>query len=83
MVVVTDSTSRFSWSFQINAQGDLVNGEPFYRLEMPESGWTSGAKGVVLDSIGQVYFATSLGIRSAKRTGAWRRFCIRRKAAAA
>ena len=69
MLVVTDSVSRFSWSFQIDAEGGLVNGEPFYRLEMPESGWTSGAKGVVLDSIGQVYFATSVGIQVCEANG--------------
>ena len=34
--VVTDAQSRFSWSFQIAADGSLLNGEPFYRLEMPE-----------------------------------------------
>jgi sugar lactone lactonase YvrE len=63
MLVVTDAQSRYSWSFQIAADGSLVNGEPFYRLEMPESGWMSGVKGVTEDSIGQVYFATPLGIQ--------------------
>jgi gluconolactonase len=69
MVIVTDSTARFSWSFQIDAKGDLVNGEPFYRLEMPEEGWTSGVKAAVLDSIGQVYFATALGIQVCEANG--------------
>jgi gluconolactonase len=69
MLVVTDAQSRFSWSFQLEADGSLVNGEPFYRLEMPESGWLSDVKGVTEDSIGQVYFATPLGIQGSEANG--------------
>lgn len=69
MLVVTDAQSRFSWSFQLQADGSLVNGEPFYRLEMPESGWLSDVKSVTEDSIGQVYFATPLGIQGAEANG--------------
>jgi sugar lactone lactonase YvrE/predicted esterase len=69
MLIVSDAHSRFSWSFQIAADGGLVNGEPFYRLELPESGWKSGALGVVEDSIGQVYFATPLGVQICEANG--------------
>lgn len=69
MLVATDAQSRFSWSFQIAADGSVVNGEPFYRLEMPESGWNSGVTGVAQDSIGQVYFATALGIQVCEANG--------------
>ena len=33
MLVVGGGGSRYSWSFQIAADGSLINGEPFYRLE--------------------------------------------------
>ena len=69
MLVVTDAQSRFSWSFQIAADGSLINGEPFYRLEMPEAGWISGVYGVTLDSIGQVYFATAVGLQVCEANG--------------
>ncbi len=69
MLIVSDAQSRFSWSFQIAADGSLTNGEPFYRLELPESGWKSGALGVVEDSIGQVYFATPLGVQICEANG--------------
>ena len=69
MLVVTDAQSRFSWSFQIAADGSLINGEPFYRLEMPEAGWMSGVQGATLDSIGQVYFASALGIQMCEANG--------------
>ena len=59
---MTDGESRFSWSFQIAADGSLINGEPFYRLEMPEAGRKSGVQRVFEDADGQVYFATPLGV---------------------
>ncbi len=72
MLVVTDKISRYIWSFQITADGSLVNGEPFYRLEMPENtdwSWLSGVHGVAEDTNGQVYFATPLGIQIAMQNG--------------
>jgi gluconolactonase len=69
MLIVTDSQSRFSWSFQIAQDGSLVNGEPFYRLEMPETGWMSNVGGAAEDSAGQVYFATPLGIQMCEANG--------------
>ena len=69
MVVVTDAGGRFSWSFQIGPDGLLRNGEPFYRLEMPESGWSSGVRTAAFDSIGQVYFATEVGIQMCEANG--------------
>jgi gluconolactonase len=69
MLIVTDAQGRYSWSFQIMADGSLNNGEPFYRLEMPEKGWMSGVAGVMEDSNGQVYFATPLGIQVCEANG--------------
>ncbi len=69
MVVVTDAQARHSWSFQIARDGSLINGEPFYRLEMPETGWMSGVQGVAEDSIGQIYFATAVGVQVCEANG--------------
>jgi len=69
MLIVTDAQSRYSWSFQIAADGSLINGEPFYRLEMPETGWMSGVQSAAEDAIGQVYFATALGIQVCEANG--------------
>jgi len=69
MLVVTDAQARFSWSFQIGADGGLVNGEPYYRLEMPEAGWRSGVRGVTLDATGEVYFASLLGVQMCEANG--------------
>jgi gluconolactonase len=62
-LIASDAQSRSSWSFQIAPDGSLINGEPFYRLEMPEEGWMSHAASVREDSTGQVYFATPIGIQ--------------------
>jgi sugar lactone lactonase YvrE len=69
MLVVSDAQSRFSWSFQIAADGGLENGEPFYRLNAPEAGWMSGVGGVAQDSNGLVYFATPMGIQVCEANG--------------
>ena len=72
LLVVTDAISRYSWSFQIAADGSLVNGEPYYRLEIPETieqSSQSGTRGAVEDTDGQVYFATPLGIQVAMQNG--------------
>jgi sugar lactone lactonase YvrE len=72
MLVVTDTVSRYSWSFQIAADGTLENGEPFYRLELPETtamSWQSGTRGAVEDVSGMVYFATPLGTQICMQNG--------------
>jgi sugar lactone lactonase YvrE len=72
MLVVGGATSRYSWSFQIAADGSLVNGEPFYRLEVPETTMFSsqGSTGsAVEDTDGVVYFATALGVQICMQNG--------------
>ena len=69
MLIVSDAQSRFSWSFQIAADGSLINGEPFFRLDMPESGWMSGAGPIAVDATAQNYFATPLGIQVCEASG--------------
>jgi sugar lactone lactonase YvrE len=72
MLVVADAISRYSWSFQIAAGGALENGEPFYRLELPETtvmSWQSGTRGAVEDVNGMVYFATPVGIQISMQNG--------------
>jgi sugar lactone lactonase YvrE len=67
VLVVPDAEARFSWSFQI--ANTVRYGEPFFRLEMPESGLPSGATGVAHDETGQVYFATPMGIQICEPNG--------------
>lgn len=69
MLIVGDGQYRFSWSFQIAATGSLVNGEPFYRVDMPEMTAASEVAGVTVDDTGQVYFADALGIQVCEANG--------------
>ena len=69
MLIVGDGQLKFSWSFQIAKDGSLINGEPFYRVDMQEVNPASNVSGVTVDSIGQAYFATGLGIQYCEQNG--------------
>jgi gluconolactonase len=69
MLIVTDSRVRESWSFQIARDASLINGEPFFRLAMPEGKAAGGVQGVAEDASGQVYFATPLGVQVCEANG--------------
>jgi enterochelin esterase-like enzyme/sugar lactone lactonase YvrE len=69
MLAIGDSQNKFSWSTQISADGSLVNGEPFYRVDMPDISPYSGVSGITMDSEGQVYFATARGIQLCEANG--------------
>ncbi len=67
MAVLTDSQHRHQWSVQLQANGKPANAEPFYRLEVLDD--DGGAGGVAFDSLGQVYFATALGVQVCEANG--------------
>jgi len=69
MLLVGDGMDRFQWSFQIAADGSLVNGEPFQRLEMPEEGLFSGVGGLTVDSIGYMWATSAIGIQVCEQPG--------------
>ena len=60
---------RYQWSFQIAADGSLINGEPFQRVEMPEEGLFSGVAGLTVDSIGYIWATTAMGIQVCEQPG--------------
>ena len=69
MLLVGDGMDRYQWSFQIAADGSLVNGEPFQRLEMPEEGLFSGVGGLTVDSIGYMWATSAMGIQVCEQPG--------------
>ena len=66
-LIVGDSASRHQWSFQLDADGQPLNGEPFFRLETLDD--AGGATDVATDSTGGVLFATALGIQVCEAIG--------------
>jgi len=69
ILIIGDGQTRYSWSFQIAADGGLVNGEPYFRLDMPEMTPNSEVAGITVDSTGQVYFADAVGIQMCEPIG--------------
>ncbi len=81
MLMVADSATRWVWSFQVQPDGSLADGEPFYRLELPPAGdgklVNAWADGMTFDTEGYLYVATKSGIQVGDQPG--RVFAILRK----
>lgn len=69
LLLVADTRGKWVWSFQIQQDGSLANGEPFYRLETPDESSQSGADGMTLDIEGFLYVATRLGVQVCDQPG--------------
>ena len=74
LLLVADMGSRTVWSFQIQPDGSLDNGQPFYRLELPEETGivpylSAGSDGMTVDTEGYLYVATTLGIQVCDQPG--------------
>jgi gluconolactonase len=73
LLMVADTVSRWVWSFQVEADGSLANGEAFYHLELPDdvpSGpLRSGADGLTLDSLAHLYVTTNMGVQVCDQAG--------------
>lgn len=69
LLLVADARNKWVWSYQIQADGTLANGEPFYRLETWDENSLSGADGMTVDSEGFLYVATRLGLQVCDQPG--------------
>ena len=73
LVVVDDTLGRTAWSFHIQPDGSLIDGQPFYHLELPDDVTQgpvrSGADGMTFDTTGHLYVATKLGIQVCDQAG--------------
>jgi sugar lactone lactonase YvrE len=62
-LLVDDSANRWVWLFQVQPDGSLANGNPYYRLEMPDESSATGADGMAVDTDGWLYVTTKTGIQ--------------------
>jgi sugar lactone lactonase YvrE/enterochelin esterase-like enzyme len=62
-LIVDDSASRWVWSFQVQPDGSLANGDSCYRLEAPDESSATGADGMAWDTDGFLYVTTKMGIQ--------------------
>jgi gluconolactonase len=69
LLLVADSQAKWVWSFQVQPDGSLANGQPFYRLETPDESSASGADGMTVDSDGYLYVATRMGVQICDQPG--------------
>ena len=69
LLLVADTRGKWVWSFQIQTDGSLTNGEPFYRLQTPDESSQSGADGMTFDTEGFLYVATRLGVQVCDQPG--------------
>lgn len=69
VLVVNDPPTRWVWSFQIQFDGSLINGRPFYRLETSGEKSETDAGGMVFDSEGFLYVATNIGVQVCDQQG--------------
>ncbi|HEY1493091.1 MAG TPA: SMP-30/gluconolactonase/LRE family protein, partial [Candidatus Solibacter sp.] len=73
LLVVADTLGRTVWSFHIEPDGALVDGQPFYHLQLPDDVTQgpvrSGADGMTFDDQGHLYVATKLGIQICDQPG--------------
>lgn len=66
---VADSAGRSVWSFSVEPDGTLSNGEPFYRMELPEEMPSAGADGMAVDTEGYLWVATRYGLMVCDQPG--------------
>jgi sugar lactone lactonase YvrE len=65
---VADYASKWIWSFQVQADGSLADGQAFHRLETDDDA-SARPDGMTLDSEGQLYVATTLGVQICDQAG--------------
>ncbi len=69
LLTVNDSRGKWIWSFQIQADGSLTNGQPFYRLETADESSASGADGMTMAANGHLLVATRIGVQICDQPG--------------
>ena len=69
LLMVADFRNKWVWSFQIQPDGGLANGQPFYSLETPDETSQSYADGMTIDTEGHLYVATRLGVQICDQPG--------------
>jgi gluconolactonase len=65
---VADYADRWIWSFQVQPDGSLSNGERFHRLETDDEA-SAKPDGMAVDSEGELWVATTLGVQICDQAG--------------
>jgi gluconolactonase len=69
LLMVSDSRGRWVWSFSVQPDGSLTNGEPYHHLEIPDESAATSADGMTVDSDGHLYVTTKIGLQICDQPG--------------
>lgn len=69
LLMACDSRGKWVWSFAVQADGSLANGQPFYRLETWDTSDASGADGMTIDTEGHLYVTSRIGLQVCDQPG--------------
>lgn len=69
LFVIGDANTRWVWSFQLQPDGSLANGQPFYHLEASDESTATEAGGMTFDTEGFLYVATASGVQICDQAG--------------
>jgi sugar lactone lactonase YvrE/enterochelin esterase-like enzyme len=69
LLYVADTRGRFVWSYQVQPDGRLANGQRYYHLHQKDEGQGSGMDGLALDTGGWLYVCSPAGIQVCDQAG--------------
>ncbi|MFV0441986.1 MAG: SMP-30/gluconolactonase/LRE family protein [Planctomycetaceae bacterium] len=69
LLTVADTNGRFTWSFQIQADGKLAYKQTYGYLHVSDATSQSGADGMAVDTEGRTYVTTRVGLQVLDQPG--------------
>lgn len=69
LLYLADAASRWVYSFQVQPDLTLRNGQKYYHLHVGDDATDAGTAGLAVDRDGRLYAATSLGIQVCDQAG--------------
>ncbi|MEZ5366970.1 MAG: SMP-30/gluconolactonase/LRE family protein, partial [Bryobacterales bacterium] len=69
LLFVADYANRWVWSYQIQPDGTVANGQPFYHLEVGDYSTRSRADGMTVSDTGHLLVATEMGVQICDQPG--------------
>lgn len=69
LLLVADTQGQFVYSYQVQADGSLADKQRYFYLHRPDGAAGSGADGMTLDTKGNLYVATAMGLQICDQAG--------------
>ena len=63
LLLVADTAGQFVYSFQIQPDGSLAYKQPYFHLHLADGATQSGADGMTVDTQGNLYVTTQVGLQ--------------------